>query len=130
MGYWTIILGIKSLFWFGFAGAGFSYYPNQPMVAMAYAMTGVVFILVGLLADKCAEFNAPMIEEVLLRHDNKAYLLNIFRTSKGDKYAPRQDSLRVLREVNVSSVPLSTLGCPHFIPKKFGFEVLGRIYSF
>jgi len=127
--YWTFILSVKSLIWFGLALACHIHNPNQPMITMAYVLSGMVFILIGLLADKHVQLSAPKLEEVLLRHDHKAYVLNIFRTAKGEVYAPNQDSLRVLREVNTQEVPKTMLGCPHFTPRKHGYEVLGQLYS-
>jgi hypothetical protein len=98
-----------------------------------YFLTGLVCILIGVLADLRADYNRPEEIEVLLRYQGHAWVLTVLRNRTGELYAPSRADKRTLKPVDLAKVPHTILGCPRFIPlykseKYPQFNVLGELY--
>lgn len=99
-------------------------------VALCYLLTGIASVLLGMLLDARDTAQRPQAIEVLLRHDGKAWLLNVMRTPTGELFAPMDERLRTMRPVSMNELSEDVLGCPRFT-WDFGsihYRVLGKTY--
>jgi hypothetical protein len=95
---------------------------------VAFTMSSVIVFLLGIIADQY-EAMVPQPMEVLLRHNNKAWVLTVMRAHEGAIYAPVSQSDRRMREVDIKTVSPSMLGSPKFTEEKNGgFTILGQTY--
>lgn len=137
---WTSMFALKAIVFVGIAimmmvtdNPLVLHHEHWIMVA-TYALTGVVLLLVGMLLDA----RSPQKIKVLVRHDGRAWLLNVVRSHTGQLYAPQDDDLRIARPINLNDAAQDILGCPYFTTTlQLGddgrihriFRVLGKVYT-
>jgi len=129
---WTLSkqIGTMSVIWFIL-----SIRSEIPTTMVAYSLTGIIFILIGIMFGQYEKLNTPKEMRVLLQHRQpglppRGYLLTVMISPNGEIYAPKDASKRILEPVDdAKTLSMSTLGSSYWATQDKGvFRILGETY--
>ncbi len=123
-------IGSMSVIWFIL-----SIRSEIPTTMVAYSLTGIIFILIGIIFGQYEKLNTPKEMRVLLQHRQtglapRGYLLTVMISPNGEIYAPKDASERILEPVDdPRTLSMTTLGSSHWKHLDEGvFRILGENY--